>query len=295
MSKAVSDASAAGVKTQRSRLSALYYYATPLDFALIFIGCLGKLGFGIIQAAVLIVFGDFFDLSSDDLSGAGFDLFVQMCLFGGISTACEAIGTMLLEFSKNRQIAKWKKGYIKGVLRQEVGWYDVNKPQELSTRMGESLVHIEKGIAQSCAGMLSAGVGQFFGGIVIGIYYKWDLALLAMGVAAVTYVPAMLYVFNALEKRTKLLADSYGAAGGVASEGLSGLRTIASLSLETTTISRYEFCLRGAEKAIINWNNKIAIAMAARRATTSRCCPSPAAVARVCSAAQERSFCRRRS
>ena len=77
---------------------------------------------------------------------------------GAVSALFEGVGTMCIELSKNRQVAKWKKGYIKGILRQDVGWYDVNKPQELSTRMGESLVHIESGLSIGTAGLFCAGL-----------------------------------------------------------------------------------------------------------------------------------------
>jgi ATP-binding cassette subfamily B (MDR/TAP) protein 1 len=72
-----------------------------------------------------------------------------------VSALFEGIGTTCIEWSKNRQVAKWKKGYIKGILRQDVGWYDTNKPQELSTRMGESLVLIEKGLGSGTMGLIS--------------------------------------------------------------------------------------------------------------------------------------------
>ena len=77
-----------------------------------------------------------------------------------MSAFFEGVGTLLIELSKNRQVAKWKKGYIKGILRQDVGWYDVNKPQELSTRMGEALVQIEAGLGVGTMGLICAGGGQ---------------------------------------------------------------------------------------------------------------------------------------
>ena len=63
---------------------------------------------------------------------------------------------------------------------------------------------------------------------------RWDLALLALGVACCTYIPAMYYLFGALDQRTKSLADAYAGAGGVASEILSGLRTVHPLRLRYT-------------------------------------------------------------
>ena len=180
-----------------------------------------------------------------------------------MSALFEGIGTTCIEWSKNRQVAKWKKGYIKGILRQDVGWYDTNKPQELSTRMGESLVHIESGLGIGTAGLFCVGLGQFVLSTGIGIYYKWDLALVALGVASFTYIPSMYYLFGALDKRTKSLADAYAGAGGVASEILSGLRTVASLGLESNALVRYEAQLVSTQATVTASTRRIGFAVAA--------------------------------
>jgi ATP-binding cassette subfamily B (MDR/TAP) protein 1 len=184
-----------------------------------------------------------------------------MCLWGGIFAGAEAVGSVCLELSKNRQVSKWKKGYIRGILRQEVGWYDVNKPQELSTRMGESLVLIEKGLGAGTIGLLFLGVSQLITGLAIGFYFAWDLAAITTAAALITFAPASVYSMSALDKKTKMLGDAYGEAGGVASETLSGLRTVVSLGLEPTSLTRYERCLRGAERAVIATTKKLNFAL----------------------------------
>jgi ATP-binding cassette subfamily B (MDR/TAP) protein 1 len=84
-------------------------------------------------------------------------------LFGVGTAAAEAAGSTAIENAKHRQITLWKKEYLKSILRQDVGWYDVNRPQELSTRMGESLVYIEKGL-HSSNGNIFSNKGQVSGG-----------------------------------------------------------------------------------------------------------------------------------
>ena len=113
----------------------------------------------------------------------------------------------------------------------------------------------------------TARTAQALSGVAIGLYFKWDLALVALAVAVFTYTPAVIYLVGALDKRTKSLADAYAAAGGVASEVLSGLRTVTSLGLQPTLLEKYEVCLRGAEKAIIASNQKIAFAVALMNAS----------------------------
>ena len=76
------------------------------------------------------------------------------------------------------------------------------------------------------------GLGQMISGLIIGFVFKWDLALVTLATSAITFVPAAVYTMSSLDRRTKMLAAAYGEAGGVASETLSGLRTVVSLGLE---------------------------------------------------------------
>ena len=154
----------------------------------------------------------------------------------------------------------WKKEYLKSILRQDVGWYDVNRPQELSTRMGESLVHIEKGL-HSSNGNIFSNTGQLVGGLVVAIIYAWDVALVTLAVSIFTFVPAVTLLLRYLDMRTRLLADAYAAAGGVASEVLSSLRTVASLGLEGRMLARYDRHLISAERASITLSRKIFLAL----------------------------------
>eukprot|EP00320_Phaeocystis_rex_P000386 CAMPEP_0119072242 /NCGR_PEP_ID=MMETSP1178-20130426/58239_1 /TAXON_ID=33656 /ORGANISM="unid sp, Strain CCMP2000" /LENGTH=521 /DNA_ID=CAMNT_0007054235 /DNA_START=64 /DNA_END=1626 /DNA_ORIENTATION=+ len=267
--KGVTTASAAApaaTVASRGKLASLYYYADSTDYALISTGCFFKLAFGATQGFVIVIFGDFFDVPTNKFEEMGLYFLQMMCLLGAVSAALEGIGTACIELSKNRQIAKWKKGYIRGILRQDVGWYDVNRPQELSSRMGESLVHIESGLSINTAGLFCAGFGQFVTSTGIGIYYRWDLALVALATACVTYIPAMYYLFSALDKRTKSLADAYAGAGGVASEILSGFRTVASLGLEPSALERYKTQLVSTQQTVTASTRKIGFAVSAMNA-----------------------------
>ena len=102
------------VEPTRGKLAAIYHYATPLDMALVGVGCVCRGGVGFLQTYVLIIFGEFFviDGGRSYLEMGEFMLWA-MCLFGVAILGCEGIGMTCLELSKNRQVAKWRKSYIK--------------------------------------------------------------------------------------------------------------------------------------------------------------------------------------
>ena len=58
---------------------------------------------GSLQVAVLVVFGEFFDIQEGEFGSMGRSLFFQMLMFGGISAGLEGVGTAALDLSKSRQ------------------------------------------------------------------------------------------------------------------------------------------------------------------------------------------------
>ncbi|EOD31963.1 putative ABC transporter [Emiliania huxleyi CCMP1516] len=246
---------------RRSFFRSLFFFATRFDAFLIVAGCAFMVGFGALQILALVTFADFFDLNSTtNYYDLGIMLLVNMTYWGLGIGGCQGIAALLLDYSKNRQITRWKKEYLKSILRQDVGWYDVNQPQELSTRMGESIVHIEKALHLSNANIFTT-IGSITVGLYISLRESWAVALVTLAVAIVAYLPSISLLLYYLEQRTKLLADAYAGAGGVASEVLSSIRTVASLGLEERSLQRYDANLANAERAAIRLSTKIFAAL----------------------------------
>ena len=174
----------------------LFTFATRKDMAYVIIGCLAKAGYGTLAILILLVFANFFSPTTDFFQ-QGILLFWKMCCFAGGAFVLEGLDTYCIEVAKHRQVAEWRKAYVKAILRQDVGWYDISNPQELAGKMGEAIVKIEKGLSVATSNIFLC-CGQFVAGCVLGIYYKWDVALIALGVALITFVPAMITQMRAV-------------------------------------------------------------------------------------------------
>lgn len=105
-------------------------------------------------------------------------------------------------------------------------------------------------------------MGQIIAGTCIAIVYKWDMALIAIGIAFGVVVPACTVQMRTIQGRSQLLADAYGRAGGFAGEVLASIRTVASLSMEGGVLERYDSGLETAMRVAINTNGKIALCSA---------------------------------
>lgn len=51
--------------------------------------------------------------------------------------------------SSERQANRIRVAYLKAMLRQDVGWFDVNKPGEVASRMQEDTASVQGGINES--------------------------------------------------------------------------------------------------------------------------------------------------
>ena len=101
---------------------------------------------------------------------------IQLSVLGGILFVAAWIAEACFKSSGVRQSAQWRKAYLKAIVRQDIGWYDVNPSAELSSRVAESTQAIEEGISSK----LSLGARYLFqglAGMVLSFYYKWDMAL----------------------------------------------------------------------------------------------------------------------
>eukprot|EP00966_Prymnesium_polylepis_P188984 4378772-Prymnesium_polylepis.1 len=142
--KSVQEADAPTDAATAARLVDLFYFADWQDRVCLFIGATGMTFGGVLTIISNIIFGDSFkgEVGLDGYKKTAFNM-----LYLGLAMMTSVIvGAFFIDRAKYRQLAEWKKGYLKAILRQDVGWYDVNKPEELSSRMGESLVLIEKGL-----------------------------------------------------------------------------------------------------------------------------------------------------
>ena len=278
----------------RARSSAqIWHFADKTSWYLTWTSVFLYTAAGALQPLANIFFGDSFTEAPtmqtywDQFAALGYMGIGILFAQGGAQIACVV--------AKERQIAEWKKEYLKAILRQDVGWYDsqassahaqgtatttatlvahsesiplitspfvdrydCNNPQELSTRMGESIVLIEKALAPGTFFACNA-LGMGIAGTIIAFVYLWDLTLVVMALSPIL-LGAVYLMTTVQQKTTKAVQDAYAAAGGVSSETLSGLRTVASFSMEETAAEKYELNLTAAEKAGLRRATRVGLA-----------------------------------
>ena len=110
-----------------------------------------------------------------------------LCVGGG-SLVTKLFATILVGTHKARAAAEWRKAYMRAILLQDVGWYDISNSQTLSTAFGEALTNVEAGLGSQVWGQGPLNIGNIVAGFAIGLSSEWATAALA-----IVFVPYSLY------------------------------------------------------------------------------------------------------
>ena len=146
---------------------------------------------------------------------------------------------------------KYKREYLRAILRQDVAWYDTSNPEELSTVFAEAMVKVQKGLKATMP--MCEGLGYGFGSLVVCFVPSIgnpEVAGITFATVPLLIVPALL-MMNVMENGGKVVDKAYAQAGGIATECLFSMRTVASLGVEEKFASRYQKSLNKVRSTTI--------------------------------------------
>ena len=239
-------------------IGVLLQYATTKDKAFLVLGMIFDACAGGAMGVMLYYFGDQIDGitgiscgGESNAKDAVMDGFWAIAVVAGITLVCKAIAHMLINLAQKNQMKLYRTRYMYSIIRQDVGWYDVNNPQQLSTAFGDALTLIEKGLGMPVWGQAANQTGTFAGSFIVAFIANPAVA----GISCV-FLPVLIWIMiihmNTQTIATKKISAAYAQSGGIASEALGAIRTVAYLGIESIIGKRYTSSLTGAMKAGIS-------------------------------------------
>ncbi|XP_062035147.1 phosphatidylcholine translocator ABCB4 isoform X1 [Lepus europaeus] len=145
-----------------------------------------------------------------------------------------------------RQIKKIRQKFFHAILRQEIGWFDINDTAELNTRLTDDISRISEGIGDK-VGMFFQAVATFFAGFIVGFIRGWKLTLVIMAISPILGLSAAVWAKILSAFSDKELA-AYAKAGAVAEEALGAIRTVIAFGGQNKELERYQKHLENAKK-----------------------------------------------
>ncbi|ORX95493.1 P-loop containing nucleoside triphosphate hydrolase protein [Basidiobolus meristosporus CBS 931.73] len=241
----------------------LYRFATPLDQLYILLAIICSITTGVGQSLIAIAFGNITtDLSSMD-AGTQVLSSVRFFFILGLIIFVAAYGQMYFwTLSAENQGKLIRERYLHAVLRQDMAWHDggsaltdgddsnpgKKQADSLTTHLCADTQVIFEGMAEKVGIVISNSV-TFLSGYVISFTRGWRLALVLLSL-----LPFMIgkYISTSAEEH-----DAYSAAGGVAEQAFSSIRTVFVFNGQKREYDAYVKHLKsayrsGMKKAILN-------------------------------------------
>uniref|UniRef100_A0A669QVL9 ATP binding cassette subfamily B member 4 n=1 Tax=Phasianus colchicus TaxID=9054 RepID=A0A669QVL9_PHACC len=192
-----------------------FRYSDRQDKLLMALGTTMAVLHGASLPLMMIVFGDMTDsfIASENITypGAGvlFAAYIQVSFW---------------TLAAGRQIKRIRQEFFHAVMRQEIGWFDVNDVCELNTRIVDDISKINEGIGEKIA-MFFQAVATFFTGFIVGFTKGWKLTLVILALSPVLGFSSALWA-KMISTFTNKELTAYAKAGAVAEEVLAAVRTV---------------------------------------------------------------------
>lgn len=222
----------------------------PTKRWLVFIGgffaLAGGSGFVIFSYVFGQIFNGFFTLQGTALQDRINLLCIVFVVVGVGSFICQYISTSCWVILGESIARKIRIEVFRALLRQEVGYFDQNQTGVLVSKLAADVTVIQNGVSEKVAQSLG-NVAQVVGGIILAFVSSWKMTLVMLATSPILVAIGLVQtrVFSSSVKRTQ---KAYGKASNVASEAVSGVRTVYSFVAEEFMHNKFARLLRHVYK-----------------------------------------------
>ncbi len=232
----------------------LYRFCGRLDKVILVVGTLSAASVGATLPLMCVIVGEaingFSPLNTmDEILATVSSRALWMLYIGLASFVLSILSESSWVAIGERLGVKVRSLYLNALMRKEVAWFDMNHPQELTTKISSLITKYQSGIGEK-AGKVIMSLSMFISGVTVAFIYGWQLALILMAVYPLTLVAAR-YAGIANSASAENMRKGYAKCGGYAEEALSAIKTVCAFCAQQFEKHRYLTELVTAEKATI--------------------------------------------
>uniref|UniRef100_A0A8C2C683 ATP-binding cassette sub-family B member 5 n=1 Tax=Cyprinus carpio TaxID=7962 RepID=A0A8C2C683_CYPCA len=253
----------------------IFRYADGVDIFLMLLGTIMSMANGAVLPLMVIVFGDMTNSFVDDTIADNLPpseclncmivLFLHLrhainySIMGFVVLVAAYMQVAFWTLAAGRQVKKLRKKFFHSIMKQEIGWFDINETGQLNTRLTDDVYKINEGIGDKL-GMLLQSLSTFLAGIIIGFVKGWKLTLVILAISPLLGISAAI-IGKVMTSFTSREQTAYAKAGAVAEEVLSSIRTVFAFGGQKKEILRYHKNLEDAKNIGIRKAITVNIAM----------------------------------
>ncbi|EDK31811.1 multidrug resistance protein-like transporter family ABC domain protein (macronuclear) [Tetrahymena thermophila SB210] len=220
----------------------LFKFASKLDVFLMVFGAIAAMVNGVLQPLMSQIIGrttNQFSSNQDQsyiIENAKIQCF-YMIGAGFISFICSWIQMACWMISGERQAIECRKQYFKAIIRQEIGWFDMQNPNELTSKISQDCFFIQGAIGEKVPKFLMA-IFTGLGGFGVGFYNGWQMSLVSAAAAPIIIIGGLIYTII-LQQTSIKSSEAYLHASAFAEQSLNSVKTVKSLTGENFEIKNY--------------------------------------------------------
>ncbi|KAL5721801.1 ABC-type xenobiotic transporter [Ranunculus cassubicifolius] len=245
-------------KTQKGNsgsFRSIFIHADPIDMLLMTLGIIGSVGDGL--STPLGMF-----LTSKVLNNLGvgpnndLDLFRRTINQNSLNFLYLACGNFCACFLEGycwtrtgeRQASRMRYRYLKAVLRQNIGYFDLKttNTSEMVTTVSSDTLVIQDVIGEKVPHFLM-NICMFLGNYTVAFVLMWRLALVGLPFTLLLIIPGLVYGRVSMALSIKM-REEYNKAGSIAQQAISSIRTVYSFVGEKRTVNEFSSALQGLVK-----------------------------------------------
>ncbi|CAG8589114.1 1899_t:CDS:10 [Acaulospora morrowiae] len=231
----------------------LFRYATPFDRAIVALGTILALLNGAAMPLLTIIFSDaiqafsmftlsvrengFTEAAADNLYSTIMSKVKLFLILGVVVLAISYKQMAIWMILGERQAKRVRQIYYEAILRQDISFFDSVSTGDIITRISSDINLFQEGISEK-VGLVIQYVSTFITGFIIGFTKGWLLTLVLCSVFPLLAITGG-FMGKLLAASTLQGQDAYAAAGSVAEQVLSGIRTVTAFGGQERELRRY--------------------------------------------------------
>ena len=141
-----------------------------------------------------------------------------------------------------RQGIACRKAYLKSLLKQEIGWFDMKNQTELASQFATDTFAFSGAIGEKISSLVMT-IATLIAGFIFAFVTGWLMTLVIMPTIPALLISGYFYM-KVITEKDKNENKNYAKAGGRAEQAISSIKTVKQLNGEEFESLEYERCLR---------------------------------------------------
>ena len=207
------------------------------------IGLICSTGFGLTNAGFAVLFGDVFNIFSEEdvdearktsvyvaLQFGGLGLFTMVCMLGQ---------GFMFSIAGEKLTKRVRTKMFRAMLSQEIGWFDLeeNNSGALCSRLSTNAQTVQSATGNK-TGQICQSISGLLAGLGLALYYNWKVGLVSNAFVPLIVI-GMLYQMLMFTKIGAVQRTALETSAKLAVEAIKNIRTVAGLGCEPLFIELY--------------------------------------------------------